>query len=157
MSRVYRLANSLQSDSTVEKLCRKNTLPYKHIAGLYIGGKRRAVGINHWRNILAGKPCLSIHAEIDAIRRWLLENRYHEYLSLLSDEQIIQDALLAFGTSGTEGRTDSRSPHSISSSPLECKHAPNTGDNGYDKFYNSFLPKRDNPCLLRAKGETTDE
>jgi len=158
MSRAYRLANSLQSNSTVEKLSRKNTLPYKHIAGLYIGGKRRTVGINHWRNILGGKPCFSIHAEVDAIRRFLLENRCHEFLPLLSDDEVIQNALLAFN-GRKEGRQSSRSPsppslHGSSNSvPSSWKKAPNHGDEGYEEFYNSFLPKKGEQYLLRAKGK----
>lgn len=157
MSRAYRLANSLQSDSTVEKLSRKNTLPYKHIAGLYIGGKRRTVGINHWRNILAGKPCFSIHAEVDAIRRWLLENKCHDYLSLLSDDEVIQNALLTFGNGRKGGRSGSRSPSPPSNIPINWKKAPNTMDDGYDEFYNSFLPKKGEQCLLRRKGQKPTE
>lgn len=161
MSRVYRYANSLQSDSTVEKLSRKNTLPYKHIAGLYIGGKRRSVGINHWRNVLAGKPCFSIHAEVDAIRRWLQENRCHEYLSLLSDDEVIQNALLTVGNGRKGGRSSSRSPSppneiANGSHPSHWKRVPNSKEDGYNEFYNTFLPKKDNQCLLRAKGKEPD-
>lgn len=141
MSKAYRLANSLRSEAMVEKCCRGNSTPYKHIAGLYIGGKRRTVGVNHLRNVLAGKSCFSIHAEVDALRRWLQENRYHEYLPLLSDDDVIQSALYTLGSGGSS-----------------CKGGKNSEIHStYSKFYKSLLPKipqfqKEHQCLLR-KGE----
>lgn len=87
-SKFDRYLELLCNDANIEKM-KNNDINFKHIAGVIVNGKLMTIGINNLRSTLCNEPCFSLHAEIDAIRRWLVTNNMYRLLPLLSDSDII--------------------------------------------------------------------